>query len=958
MEKATQKATQNGQNMQLDQPRVLLPEGGQLQKWFIYALVLALGGLGSWGCVITAFEIGVYPSGLIAAGLISCGFAVWRQIDNRKRWWSVSLVAWVVWLLFLVFRFDNIAHGAVRVANTMLDCYGTKLNYDLPVFTLPYNTFYTLPNATYECTAFFEMLQYPFFWAASHMWIKGRNAVEVFALTGVLLMFPMSFSILPVGWAFGTLILFWCVLLFVAPTLSGQDGLRGRWRKVRVSAAYARMGALLVIPAVLACMLLVYWLMPPETYSRPQLVDDLRTGLQEGFASSPYLRSGQGNNNKRVDLNSMGTRSYTGETMLRVKFDWREDPQPEGWESNHDMLIDSFLVDGENDGTIRITDERGHTIQTVQRDSFEYFKMWGANSNKEYLKSFVGTVYTGDSWERLPAEERQELDGLELDVQNMMARYRDEMYLDSRDMLQGYTLSVENVGANPRCVYVPASLASTPEDLAEYQMDFVDDSFLKSGNILLGSREYQLDALGWGYGMNYFSRIFNYIAHREYNWTGYQDMGSANVGNNSVDLYDPQRWMSADHVLLFSGNGNPEEAYPGLISMTEALNTQAEEGGPGWPEDLWKAGISAGPYLTEDELALTAAVEDYNEFVYRHYTQVPEELAGYLNRWREAFDLQPVKREEVGDFRYRDGAQFFASRIAEIFYTYYSYNLSPAMPEQGEDFVEFFLDQSREGFCVHFASAATLLLRSAGYPARYVEGYVVPSNQDGLWVDVPDYNAHAWVEVYCGGTGWIPVEVTPPSVDNPAVYYNATLPPEEDIPVIQPVEDMPTLPPRDEEPDHMRDPDMMGPTMEPRNSPSPEPEQNAGTLAPQKDETFWPVVFSCVGGLAALAGLLWLNRALRIRKRLKDFAQEDRSQAGLKAYACLLKLYGWEAFCGERHEPPERWKELAEKARFSRNMLSPEELRELTSEVERLGAKLREQLPTWQKVRCWLAGLI
>ena len=113
------------------------------------------------------------------------------------------------------------------------------------------------------------------------------------------------------------------------------------------------------------------------------------------------------------------------------------------------------------------------------------------------------------------------------------------------------------------------------------------------------------------------------------------------------------------------------------------------------------------------------------------------------------------------------------STAAAVAGTGYTYTLSPQSPPEGEDFVTWFLTEGREGYCVHFATAAVALFRSAGIPARYAEGYAVPSGYDGLWVDVPDYNAHAWVEVYTGGTGWLPVEVTPAGPEAPAAYLNA-----------------------------------------------------------------------------------------------------------------------------------------------------------------------------------------
>ena len=67
---------------------------------------------------------------------------------------------------------------------------------------------------------------------------------------------------------------------------------------------------------------------------------------------------------------------------------------------------------------------------------------------------------------------------------------------------------------------------------------------------------------------------------------------------------------------------------------------------------------------------------------------------------------------------------------------------------------------------MHFASAGALILQSLGVPARYASGYVVElsafhKEKKGYQADVPDYNAHAWVEIYLENIGWVPVEMTP-----------------------------------------------------------------------------------------------------------------------------------------------------------------------------------------------------
>lgn len=86
------------------------------------------------------------------------------------------------------------------------------------------------------------------------------------------------------------------------------------------------------------------------------------------------------------------------------------------------------------------------------------------------------------------------------------------------------------------------------------------------------------------------------------------------------------------------------------------------------------------------------------------------------------------------------------------------------------DGVENFLVNTKEGYCVQFASAAALILRELGIPTRYVEGYIAASlerTSSSASSDITyggyvrDYEAHAWIEVYFDGVGWVQYETTP-----------------------------------------------------------------------------------------------------------------------------------------------------------------------------------------------------
>ncbi len=95
----------------------------------------------------------------------------------------------------------------------------------------------------------------------------------------------------------------------------------------------------------------------------------------------------------------------------------------------------------------------------------------------------------------------------------------------------------------------------------------------------------------------------------------------------------------------------------------------------------------------------------------------------------------------------------------------YTYTTDMPYPPQGRDFVSYFLLDAKKGYCSYFASAMAVLGRIAGLPTRYVEGYLVPSRDGGETI-VTGKNAHAWVEVYFDGVGWVTFNPTPGSGDS------------------------------------------------------------------------------------------------------------------------------------------------------------------------------------------------
>jgi Transglutaminase-like enzymes, putative cysteine proteases len=93
----------------------------------------------------------------------------------------------------------------------------------------------------------------------------------------------------------------------------------------------------------------------------------------------------------------------------------------------------------------------------------------------------------------------------------------------------------------------------------------------------------------------------------------------------------------------------------------------------------------------------------------------------------------------------------------------YPYTLETSILPIGKDFVDFFLFEEKKGYCTYFASAMTVMCRLEGIPSRYVEGFILgnPNLGDDGSYKATATQAHAWVELYFDGYGWVTFEPTP-----------------------------------------------------------------------------------------------------------------------------------------------------------------------------------------------------
>ncbi|MBQ1689057.1 MAG: transglutaminase domain-containing protein [Lachnospiraceae bacterium] len=145
----------------------------------------------------------------------------------------------------------------------------------------------------------------------------------------------------------------------------------------------------------------------------------------------------------------------------------------------------------------------------------------------------------------------------------------------------------------------------------------------------------------------------------------------------------------------------------------------------------------------------------YNTYVYRMNLDIPKELERYF---KEETGYQK-KRERLS---YEEANQ----RVMTFLMEHLVYAEQTKTYEGSEDFALDTLLNQKKGYDVHYATIATLLYRYLGIPCRYVEGYIITKDQiteDTTFqqIKIPIANAHAWVEIYQDGVGFVPMEVVP-----------------------------------------------------------------------------------------------------------------------------------------------------------------------------------------------------
>ena len=248
-----------------------------------------------------------------------------------------------------------------------------------------------------------------------------------------------------------------------------------------------------------------------------------------------------------------------------------------------------------------------------------------------------------------------------------------------------------------------------------------------------------------------------------------------------------------------------------------------------------------------------------------------------------------------------DTIQKAAEEIQGFLKSKASYSLSLVPVSSNSNFLDEFLYQQHQGFCIHFATAGTLLFRMYGIPARYVSGYVVQpedfhqKDNKNFTCNVKDSSAHAWTEIYIGNGIWVPVEVTPPrsasETENISINTLENDVPETEVPLAEDIE--------------KTKPDS------PENKNVSE-NQKISTTEKSEPDNFngfnFLFVFRFLLVPCIILFLFTLRYQILFQKRIGHFAH-NRTKAYFLLYQNLLKLWQTEFSISEKDLSAYDWKE-------------------------------------------------
>ena len=236
----------------------------------------------------------------------------------------------------------------------------------------------------------------------------------------------------------------------------------------------------------------------------------------------------------------------------------------------------------------------------------------------------------------------------------------------------------------------------------------------------------------------------------------YDYLTSLALANSGFSAHTAELRNMTEYLLPYYPFGGPETSGP----ETESDAVNGTLNAPSYSMQYYTIDIAQSQYLKGSLPSQYQANEsEYRQFVYDTYLSLDSETRSYMMNiiYEQDFDLSNPQ---------------IISEIASYIQNAAKYSLDyDTKMETESNIVIAFLESYKEGVCRHYAAAATALYRALGIPARAAVGYMVETKA-GEYVSIMSQTAHAWVEVYIDGIGWMQVEVTGGNGSNTEDFSN------------------------------------------------------------------------------------------------------------------------------------------------------------------------------------------
>jgi len=249
----------------------------------------------------------------------------------------------------------------------------------------------------------------------------------------------------------------------------------------------------------------------------------------------------------------------------------------------------------------------------------------------------------------------------------------------------------------------------------------------------------------------------------------------------AYDTYVPPEWRVTGEVEALKAAEKPPAGLPQIEAAGHWYQIRRDNSTAWKEQSVWRAAPLEGALFAPLDTSWIGATAEDVAIDQQGIARADSAPAEYTNAISGQPDKEPLSDEmrkaltqlpEAIDPRIpalarqlTQGMESDSEKIAAVlgYFQGFKYSMDIHIPAANDPLV-FFLLQKPPAHCEFFAAGATVLLRAAGVPARYVVGFMVTERNGlgGYWC-ARNRDAHAWCEAYDSVHGWTIVDATPPA---------------------------------------------------------------------------------------------------------------------------------------------------------------------------------------------------